>query len=123
MKFKVGILNFKRCKEFINTVLVNENYLVDCIKHFKDGLFTTHSESESNKSRPKIHIFPRFTKNDDLINFIIETESGNKSILTNTEHTNFIEMSKFISKIGGLLVSMVKDIGIEQGFLFWRIFT
>ena len=89
--------------KFINSIFSNpENF----IQNVKERLFTTQREKDRKLIRPIIHVIPRFTKDKDLINFIIQTEPGNKLYLTNTESLSFVNISNYISKIGAMLVKL-----------------
>ena len=100
---KIGInhdfqiqIEYYNFKKFINAIFSNPE---KCIQNVKDMLFTTQREKDRKLIRPIIHVIPRFTKDEELINFIIQTESGNKLYLTNTESLSFVSRSNYISKI------------------------
>lgn len=124
---KIGInhdfqiqIEYSEFKDFINQILQNpENF----IQHIKDGLFTTQRERDRQHTRPNIHVIPRFTKNDDLINFNIETDTGNKLYLTNTEYALFVGICKYISKIGAMLVKLGNGGSIKPNYeYFYNLF-
>jgi hypothetical protein len=126
---KIGInhdfqiqIEYDDFKKFINDIFSNQKKLENCIQNVKNRLFTTQREKDRNLVRPIIHVIPRFTKDEELVDFSIETKLGNKSLLTNTESINFINMCKFISKIGAILVKIGKggDSGsIKTGYEYF----
>jgi hypothetical protein len=124
---KIGInhdfqiqIEYSDFTKFINQIFENpENF----IQHIKDGLFTTQRERDRQHTRPNIHVIPRFTKNEDLINFNIETDTGNKLYLTNTESTLFVGICQYISKIGAMLVKLGNGGSMKSGYeYFYNLF-
>ena len=124
---KIGInhdfqiqIEYYNFKKFINAIFSNPE---KCIQNVKDMLFTTQREKDRKLIRPIIHVIPRFTKDEELINFSIKTEAVNKSLLTNTESLNFVNMCKFTSKIGAILVKLGNSGSIKTGYeYFFNLF-
>ena len=120
---KIGInhdfqiqIEYNDFTEFINSIFSNpENF----IQNVKEGLFTTQKEKDEKLIRPIIHVIPRFTKDEELINFIIQTESGNKLYLTNTESLSFVSISNYISKIGAILVKLGNGGSIKPAYEYF----
>ena len=124
---KIGInhdfqiqIEYSDFKQFISDIFSNqENF----IQHVKEGLFTTQRERDRQHTRPNIHVIPRFTKDKDLINFLIETDSGNKLYLTNTESISFVNICNYISKIGAMLVKLGNGGSMKSGYeYFYNLF-
>ena len=122
---KIGInhdfqiqIDYDDFKQFISDIFSNqENF----IQHVKERLFTTQRERDRHHIRPDIHVIPRFIKDEDLINFIIE--SDNKLYLTNTESISFVNICNYISKIGAMLVKLGNGSSMKPSYeYFYNLF-